>query len=574
MDRLGISSREDERSQPARRQGRGRSRLVLLWAAGALAAVPLAAGPPTASAFVPLLGPTLATPSSNGAVLKGNVYPYGLPTHYRFEYGTTSAYGTSVPVPEGNAGAEPYPYDVPVEEAISGLTPNTTYHFRLVATNTDGPAMTGDLQFTTTGPPPTVSTEAAAEVAGGFELKGTVNPNGSATTYQFEYGTTTGYGSKIPVPEDGVGAGSVDVPVAQTVTALLPNTTYHFRLVARHAGNSAATTDRTFLTPPAPPSAPAAVVSAPEATATGFKLKGAINPNSLETTYHFELGTTTAYGADLPATDASVGSGASAVAVSQEATGLLPSTTYHYRIVASNSEGPGVSGDQAFTTPPPKPSVASLPVSEGAEGFTLHGSVNPNGGATTYHFDFGVTEAYGQSIPVSDVSVGGGSSPVAVSQLVKGLPPGVPYHYRIVAQNAGGTSPGEDQFFMTPAGPGTVPSGDTSAPRSTALTPLGPTPPSGAVSVRRATTKGGKATLSIDVPGGGVVSVSGKQVTAVRKSVTGSGAVALVVKLTAAGRKALESAPGHGLAVRLTIVFRPLGGSARTLHRTVVFRRA
>ncbi|MGH2974358.1 MAG: hypothetical protein ACRDLL_05750 [Solirubrobacterales bacterium] len=566
MNHLGIVRVEEKCSDWSGRRGRAR-RLVL---AGALTSLLLAAAPPPASAFAPLLGSTSATPTSSGATLHGTIYPYGLATHYRFEYGPTTAYGTSVPVPDGNAGSEPYPYPVQVEDAISGLIANTTYHYRLVAANADGPANTGDLQFTTTGPPPTVSDEAATEVGGGFELKGAVNPSGVATSYQFEYGTTASYGSKIPVPEESVGAGSADVPVAQTVSGLLPNTTYHFRLVARHGGNSAATADRTFMTPPAPPSAPTAVVSAPEATATGFKLKGAINPNSLATTYRFEFGATTAYGTNLPEPDASAGSGDSAVPVAQEVTGLLPSTAYHYRIVAGNSEGPGVSGDQVFTTPPPKPTVISLPVSESAEGFTLNASVNPNGGVTTYHFEFGITEAYGQSIPASDVGVGSGASPVPVSQLVKGLPPGVPYHYRVVAQNAGGTSIGGDRFFMTPAEPEAGPGGTT--PTMTTLAPPPLTPPSSAFSVRGGAVKAGKASLSVDVPGAGAIAVSGKQVKAVRMSATRPGPVTLALKLTAAAKRALGKARRHKLAVKLTITFQPLGGSASTTHKTIVFR--
>jgi hypothetical protein len=456
--------------------------------------------PAAAGAFAPLLGPVSATPASNGATLKATVYPYGLDTHYRFEYGTTTAYGTSVPVPDGDAGSASYPTAVPVQQTISGLAANTTYHYRFAASNSDGPVNSADLQFTTTGPAPTVSDEAAVEVSGGFELKGSVNPNGSATTYQFEYGTTTSYGSKIPVPEASVGSDSTAVAVAQTVTSLLPNTTYHYRLTAHNGGNTAMTGDKTLLTLPAPPAAPAAEVNAPQATIGGFLLKGAVNPDSLSTTYHFEFGTTTAYGTNLPEPDASAGSGESAVAVKEEVTGLLPNTTYHYRIVASNSEGPGVSGDQAFTTPPPKPVAISQSVTEDVEGFTLHGSVNPNGAETTYFFEFGITEAYGQSFPSTEAGVGSGVAPVSVSQLVKGLPPGVPYHYRLVAHNAGGTSFGEDEFFITPetaAAPPVV-----TKPATTRLVPPAPTPPSNTVSTRVGPVKPGKAVLGIQVPGG------------------------------------------------------------------------
>jgi hypothetical protein len=567
MRLLRVVVSRGTREEP-RRRGNGPGRLAF---GGALAALLLAVWAPAASAFAPLLGPVSATPTNNGSTLKATVYPYGLDTHYRFEYGTTAAYGTSAPVPDGDAGSAAYPTAVPVQETISGLAPNTTYHYRFAASNSDGPVSSADLQFTTTGPAPTVSDEAATAVSGGFELKGTVNPNGSATTYQFEYGTTTSYGSKIPASEAGVGSGSADVAVAQTLTGLLPNTTYHFRLTARNAGNTAMTGDRTFLTPTPPPSAPAAEVNAPQQTVNGFQLKGAVNPDSLPTTYHFEFGTTTAYGTNLPEPDASAGSGASAVAVSEEVTGLLSSTTYHYRIVASNSEGPGVSADETFTTPPPKPTVTSLPVSESAEGFTLHGSVNPNGAATTYHFDFGITEAYGQSFPSTEASVGSASTPVAVAQLVKGLPPGVPYHYRLAAHNAGGTSFGEDQFFMTPATPESPPA--VSKPSSTALVPPAPIPPSNSFSAHVGAAKSGKPALLVQVPGPGSIVVGGRLIKPARAEARGAGSVSLALKLTAGGRRALAGSRGHRLLAKLTIVFQPVGGSAATIHRTVVFKQ-
>ena len=91
---------------------------------------------------------------------------------------------------------------------------------------------------------------------------------------------------------------------------------------AKHRG-STPSDDQTFTTAAGGPPRPSAVVSSPQATAGGFRLKGAVNPNSLETTYHFEFGTTTSYGTNLPEPDANIGSGTSAVAVTQEVTGLL-----------------------------------------------------------------------------------------------------------------------------------------------------------------------------------------------------------------------------------------------------------
>ena len=89
-----------------------------------------------------------------------------------------------------------------------------------------------------------------------------------------------------------------------------------------------------------------------------------VNPNGWKTTYRFEYGTTTAYGSFAPAPDGSAGNGSTAVDVSATLRGLLPSTTYHYRLVATNRVGTTVSADRTFTTlRVGSPSVVRDPVS-------------------------------------------------------------------------------------------------------------------------------------------------------------------------------------------------------------------
>lgn len=83
-------------------------------------------------------------------------------------------------------------------------------------------------------------------------------------------------------------------------------------------------------------------------TASSALLKGTVNPQSKETAYYFQIGTTKAYGASTPAVN--IGSGTRAVAIAQQATGLAGFTTYHYRIVAVSAGGTSVGKDQSFKT--------------------------------------------------------------------------------------------------------------------------------------------------------------------------------------------------------------------------------
>jgi hypothetical protein len=97
--------------------------------------------------------------------------------------------------------------------------------------------------------PPTVETKAATGIQEGqATLNGTVNPNGLETIYRFEYGKTTSYGSLIPLPDAGAGAGTSAVTVFLTPNTLVPHTRYHFRLVATNAGGSTYGADQAFTT--------------------------------------------------------------------------------------------------------------------------------------------------------------------------------------------------------------------------------------------------------------------------------------------------------------------------------------
>ncbi len=535
-----------------------------------IAAVVLAACPAMASAFAPFVTGVSAVPSSTGADLNATIYPYGFDTTYHYEYGTTIAYGTNIPTPsDADVGSAPYPGTVSALQTISSLQPNTTYHFRLVATSSAGPGFgdTGDHVFTTLANPPSVVANAATQIVNGFNLSGTVNPQGAATTYRFEYGTTTSYGTNVPSPDGSAGSGTTAASVSQDITSLLPNTTYHYRLVANNSGGSVPSSDRTFTTPASAPAAPSATVSPPIVIAGGYRLKGAINPNSLDTTYHFEFGTDTSYGTNLPAPDADAGTGSSAVPVTQDVTtGLAANTTYHYRLVAHNTDGTTPSGDQAFTTPPNPPNAIATPVTQDSTGSMLNGTVNPNGGDTTYHFQFGFTTAYGSNIPSTDVDVGSGTSVVAVSQLVAGLPPDVVYHYRLVAHNAGGTTTSGDQVFTTPPAPLITPD-----PPPQFLPP--PPPPSNQFTVRPAVANGTATTFQVNVPGPGTISASGKQLKAVKAGSKGAGKVTLKLKLTGVGLKALNKAKGHRLKIKVKISFEPTGGSPNVTYKTVTFKK-
>ena len=189
--------------------------------------------------------------TQTSATLNATVNPNsGTVSDCHFEYGPTEAYGSSATcTPSPGSGSSP----VAVSAAITGLAANTTYHFRISATNPGGTSKGSDQTLTTLPNAPTVSTGAATAVTpASATLNATVNPNGGQVgECRFEYGTTETYGSAAPCASLP-GSGESPVAVSASVTGLTANTTYHFRISATNPGGTSKGSDQTFATPLAP----------------------------------------------------------------------------------------------------------------------------------------------------------------------------------------------------------------------------------------------------------------------------------------------------------------------------------
>jgi hypothetical protein len=212
-------------------------------------------------------------------------------------------------------------------------------------------------------------------------LKGTVNPNGAATTYQFSWGVTNALGNLTPAAATSVGAGTTAVSETARLTGLSPATTYYFALVATNSYGTTSTPVETFKTTgnPAPvaTSGPAVGLGRYQGT-----MVGAITPNNQTTSYYFQYGLTDAYGFQTSAK--SVAAGTVPVGVGQLLAGLAPGTVFHYRLVAYHgSTSVSYGADETFLTYPwPRPhTTTTLSVSPSHDSkapfvFALSGTIS------------------------------------------------------------------------------------------------------------------------------------------------------------------------------------------------------
>jgi hypothetical protein len=228
------------------------------------------------------------------------------------------------------------------------LTPNTTYHYRVVGTSAGGTSNGSDQTFTTSVAVPTATTGSAESIGGTVAtLNATVNAGGASTTVEFEYGTDTSYGTTVTATESPI-TGTSDTAVSVELTGLAEGTTYHFRVTATNSEGTATGNDATFTTVNEDPPT-ATTDAATRLRLTSATLNGTINPSGASTEVIFEYGPDDSYGNSVTAAGSPF-VGSDDVSVSYFLDDLTEDTTYHYRVVAINAWGQVNGADQTFTT--------------------------------------------------------------------------------------------------------------------------------------------------------------------------------------------------------------------------------
>jgi hypothetical protein len=376
------------------------------------------------------------------ATLNGSLDPHGLITSVYFEYGTTTDYGSTTPMRNQNGTTYRS-----ISANISGLSANTFYHFRMVATNNAGSIYSADQLFSTLveAGDPIVTTNPASNVASfSATLSGSIDPHGWIARVYFEYGTTIDYGHSTAAHNQ---AGDTYRNITANIAGLSARTTYHFRMVASYGISDAVYgADKIFTTlsatgNPVVNSDPANLIASYSAA-----LNGSVDPHGLTSSVYFQYGPTSDYGFT---TSVHTQSGNTYRNISANIGGLNVSTTYHFRLVATNSAGTTYGEDQTFTTlsatgPPVVVTHAEINVTTSSA--TLKGVIDPHGLTASIYFEYGTTTSYGLTTPVQTKA---GNIFRDASGNINGLSAGTTYHFRIVATNTAGTTYGGDRAFST-----------------------------------------------------------------------------------------------------------------------------
>jgi phosphodiesterase/alkaline phosphatase D-like protein len=417
---------------------------------------------------------------STGATFNGHLTLGTVPSQYYFAYNTTGVCtgGGATPTVEvrSTTSEAALMWEVPrpaqPELGIPGtlpLTPDENYTVCLVLVNQYGSQVGPAQHFRTPPLAPAITSETAVgEGLLGVALQAVINPNLQETTYFFETASSqaaleAGEGTKIEgaPPAPALPAELKELPASVTTTAAQPGVSYYYRAVAENQstateGKPADGEIHLYGLP---------LLTAGEAeniTRTSATISGTVNPQGLETTYHFAYISKAGYELALAeekadpyaegesTTPTSAGSSTEPQVIpATQITGLRPGETYHYALVATSAIGTETSSGGTLTALPASPPAAQTGQATGvtATTATLTGTLTTNGLQSTYGFEVATEpDHYG---PATGLGTIGGAQTEEVHLTLGELQPGTTYYYRLTATNADGTTEGQPQSFTT-----------------------------------------------------------------------------------------------------------------------------
>ncbi len=308
----------------------------------------------TAPALMPPIveGESATGITSKDAKLEAQINPNYQAATYTFEYSTSKAAveaGNGIPVAGGSIPIGSETKTTGPVDLHNALAPETTYFYRVVATNNPGGTKDGPVEAFTTQIAPVATTAAAQSVTRTTAtFSGTVNPKGGENTaYHYAYTDQEGYEEALKQSAANAyvyGRTTPEVPVAPETTAqateplevgeLTPGTVYHYAVVATNdiggTVNTVVGPDKVFTTsPPILPTATLGEVTG--ITQNAATINGSVDGMGEPTRWELQLGTTKG---NLQFQTAGHTTSATAEPLVLSLETLAPGTVYYYKLTA------------------------------------------------------------------------------------------------------------------------------------------------------------------------------------------------------------------------------------------------
>ena len=435
--------------------------------------------------IAPIGSPSVADASATdvtaeSATLRAAVNPNGMATTWAVELSTDPGFAGAVRRPGGTTitGGRYLPVDAVL--GLTSLSPRTTYHARVVATNEHGTVTGGPVTFTTLGTEPVITDVSVGDVGGTTaRVSLTVHPGLLRTSVRAEVSASSDFSGARSVELDAL-SGAASESREATVDGLAPRTVHHLRVVATNRLGTTVSGPVTFTTTGREPSVTG---TAATATARSVTVTATIDGGGLAGSAVARLSPDEDLSGAVVSTPVNWSEG-SAPRASFTFTDLAPRTAYFVRITATNVLGDASGAVVDVTTRGGAPELGSVTIRNvDTTSADVEAEVDATGLPTSVTVQVAADATFTEDL--DEYFLGRFTDEGAVSRRLAlvDLRPGRTYFVRYAATNAAGTVRSAAATFATPRPVGIeINDGDESTADTTVT--LRVTAPSGAVALR------------------------------------------------------------------------------------------